>query len=571
MRKRLLSILSIVLLLLTLLPANVVAQTDELPIYRNDVVIVQYDKIINEKAINAIVEEMLEKLNKKKNIIFAEPDYYITPVTDDYFYLQWGFDNSNDIDIDVPEAWNISKGIPEIIVAVIDTGIQQDHEDLLGQFVPGIKYIPETDETHGTHVAGTIAALDNGFGVIGVAPNVKIMPLQFLGPDGGTTSNAIKAIEDATNVADIINASWGGGGYSIALKNAIEDFGGPFVAAAGNDRKNTDRRAHYPSSYDSPNIISVAAVDQNGNRAKFSNYGYETVDVGAPGVGIASTYEDNRYVYMDGTSMAAPHVTGTLALMMSVDPNATTAELISYLYQSVEPLESLQGKTVTGGMINANNALQLMNASEDTTKPVVTVTSPENGKQDVPVNQVIEINYSEVITTSTNFDDITVSGIEVTQSITGNILTLTPDTNFEFETEYVVIIPADAVEDLSGNTATSHNISFKTEAETIVPPSTVQVVESITPSNKSRKVSLTPEILLTLTDVTAVDASKIRLIDKNLADITITVSLVGGDVKILPIDPLDSNMRYTLIVDVDAFEIGHNTSAPFTSVFTTKR
>ncbi len=550
MKNRLLSILSIVLLLLTLLPANVVAQTDDIPLYRNDVVIVQYDKVINEKAINAIekehglsvekvfkkdglkvykinknktVEEMIEKLNKKKNIIFAEPDYYITPVTDDYFYLQWGFDNSNDIDIDVPEAWNISKGIPEIIVAVIDTGIQQDHEDLLGQFVPGINYTTEIDETHGTHVAGTIAALDNGFGVIGVAPNVRIMPLQFLGADGGTTSNAILAIEAATDVADIINASWGGGGYSKALKNAIETFGGPFVAAAGNDRKNTDRRAHYPSSYDSPNIISVAAVDQNGNKAKFSNYGYDT------------------------------------------------AELISYLYQSVEPLESLQGKTVTGGMINANNALLLMNPVEDTTSPTIVSSSPTNGNQNVPVDQSIEITYSEPIEPSTNYNNITLTGIEFNQSISGRILTLTPTTDYTVDTDYSVSIPSDAVKDAANNSAEAYSLDFKTESETITPPTTIQVVTPISPTNKERKVPVTTDILLAVNNVTVFDQSKIKLIDKNLAEVTITITLANNELTLSPNSDLKSNMRYTVTILEDAFDIGNDISAPYSSVFTTKR
>jgi subtilisin family serine protease len=598
MKKRLLSILSIVLLLLTLLPANVVAQTVETPLYRNDVVIVQYDKVINEKAINAIekehglsvekvfkkdglkvykinknktVEEMIEKLNKKNNIVFAEPDYIIQAITGDYYSLLWGFENSNDIDIDAPEAWEITKGSSDIIVAVIDTGVQQTHEDLHEQLLPGTNYTTEIDESHGTHVAGTIAAMDNGFGVIGVAPHVKILPLQFLGPDGGSTSDAISAIEDATGVADIINASWGGGGYSIALKNAIEDFGGPFVAAAGNDRKNTDRRAHYPSSYDSPNIISVAAVDRNGNRARFSNYGSTTVDVGAPGVDIASTYEGNSYVYMSGTSMAAPHVAGTLALMMSVDSSASTEELINILYQSVEPLDSLQNKTVTGGMINANNALLLMNPVEDTTAPTIVSSSPTNGNQNVPVNQSIEITYSEPIEPSTSYNDITLSGIEFNQSISGRILTLTPTTDFAVETDYSVFIPSDAVKDAANNSAGAYNLDFKTESESITPPTTIQVVTSISPTNKARKVSVTTDILLAVNNVTVVDQSKIKLVDKNLAEVTITITLTNDKLTLSPDSDLKSNMRYTVTILEGAFDIGNDVSAPYSSVFTTER
>ncbi len=210
------------------------------------------------------------------------------------------------------------------------------------------------------------------------------MPLKFLGPDGGYTSDAIDAINFARdNGAHIINASWGGGGESEALKDAIKSFGGPFVAAAGNDRTDTDRFPHYPSSYtyDDPaddRIISVAAIDSKGRLARFSNYGDTTVDVGAPGVDIASTYPDG-YAYMGGTSMAAPHVAGIAALMLAEDNALSANELINILYDTSVPLTSLNGKTVTGGLVNANLALEALNDTTTNTAPIVLIDSPTDG------------------------------------------------------------------------------------------------------------------------------------------------------------------------------------------------
>lgn len=334
------------------------------------------------------VEEVIDRLNKRKGVVFAEPDYLLYPSfipNDTYYDLLWGMENSKDNDINASSAWDIQMG-SGVVVAVIDTGVQTSHPDLTGQFVAGYDFYNNDssvydgpDDDHGTHVSGTIAAIaNNNEGVIGVAPEVLIMPLKFLGPDGGSTSDAILAINYASaNGADVINASWGGGGYSEALKTAIEDFGGPFVAAAGNSRMDTDRFAHYPSSYDSSNIISVAAIDSKGRLARFSNYGDVTVDVGAPGVDIASTYPGG-YAYMSGTSMAAPHVTGIAALMLAEDSNLTTTELISVMFDTVKPLDSLNGKTLTGGLVNAQSALDALNGSPEpgNTAPVVTISEP---------------------------------------------------------------------------------------------------------------------------------------------------------------------------------------------------
>ncbi len=243
----------------------------------------------------------------------------------------WGLDNTGqtvsgqagtaDVDVNAPQAWAATKGDPRVVVAVIDTGVDIDHPDLAGRiwtnpgeiagngldddgngYVDDVHgwnffngnndvYDPYDGDEHGTHVAGTIAAnLNNGVGGAGVAPNVQIMPLKFLGPDGGTTVGAISAMDYATRMGvRIANNSWGGGGYSAALEDMIRSSGIAFVAAAGNDGQDTDVSPSYPSGYDLPNVLSVAAVDNTGALARFSNYGATSVDVGAPGVKVLST------------------------------------------------------------------------------------------------------------------------------------------------------------------------------------------------------------------------------------------------------------------------------------------
>lgn len=196
-------------------------------------------------------------------------------------------------------------------------------------------------DDHGTHVAGTVAAVaNNGAGVFGVCPSAKLITAKFLGTNGGTTAGAVKAINYLTQLklAKRINLvatnnSWGGGGYSQALYDAIRAAGNAnilFIAAAGNSGLDIDTTPSYPASYQLPNVIVVAAIGQNGQRASFSNYGVKSVHIAAPGVNVVSTVPTSRgaagYAYMSGTSMAAPHVTGAAALYVSLNPCATAAQ-----------------------------------------------------------------------------------------------------------------------------------------------------------------------------------------------------------------------------------------------------
>jgi len=210
----------------------------------------------------------------------------------------------------------------------------------------------------------------NGSGVAGVAWQTQLIAAKFLGPDGGYLSNAVKALDYLTTLKtkygiNIVasNNSWSGGGYSSTLESAITrgaKAGILFVAAAGNAGSNNDSALNYPANYNTTSgagydaVISVAAIDQNGNLASFSNYGSTTVDLGAPGVGIYSTLPGNNYGAFSGTSMAAPHVTGASVLYAAANPGATAATIREAILASAQatPTAALQGRTVAGGRLN---------------------------------------------------------------------------------------------------------------------------------------------------------------------------------------------------------------------------
>ncbi len=288
-------------------------------------------------------DELVEMLKKDPNVEYVEPNYIHYPnkvPNDPKFGKLWGQQNTAqdvigtvgtvDADIDAPETWDISTGTDDTVIAVIDTGVDYLHEDLKANmwvnkheiagngidddnngYIDDIYGINSIDGSgnpmdsladggeHGTHVSGTIAAVgDNGKGVVGVSWNSKIMALKFLGNNGGATSEAIECLEYviAQKKAGVniiaTNNSWGGGGFEQALKDAIKatnDLGILFIAAAGNDETDNDQSSHYPSSYDLPGIISVAATDQNDALASFSNYGATSVDIAAPGTNILSS------------------------------------------------------------------------------------------------------------------------------------------------------------------------------------------------------------------------------------------------------------------------------------------
>jgi serine protease len=222
---------------------------------------------------------------------------------------------------------------------------------------------PLDDHGHGTHTAGTSAATgNNAVGVVGVAWRGQVMALKFLAANGnGSDLHAAEATRYAADHgARVSNNSYGGGDGGTTLFNAIQYAGTRqhvFVAAAGNNGRDTDQTPHYPSGYDLPNILSVAATTSTGALAGFSNFGSATVDLGAPGVGILSTTPGSGYGGSSGTSMAAPHVAGTVALLLAQFPTWTAGQVIDRILATVTPNAALAGRSVTGGLVNAADAV----------------------------------------------------------------------------------------------------------------------------------------------------------------------------------------------------------------------
>jgi large repetitive protein len=282
-----------------------------------------------------------------------------------------GTGGTSDADIDAPAAWDVTTGSPDVTVAVVDSGVDRSHPDLFANLVPGWDYAyddadPTDYDGHGTHVAGIIGARgNNGVGITGVAWQTRLMPVQALDAEGsGTTSDIVDAYKFAkTNGAKIVNASFGGSGFSQYEYNAIRDAPNVlFVAAAGNAAPgsaatNDDVTPEYPCGYNLPNVICVAATDNNDRLADFSNYGPTKVDIAAPGNNIYSTYKCDSYAYMSGTSMAAPEVSGAAALVLSKDPTLTPAAVRGLLTETADPLSVEDAGKIGGGRLNVANAV----------------------------------------------------------------------------------------------------------------------------------------------------------------------------------------------------------------------
>ncbi len=339
---------------------------------------------------------------------FAEPDYIYrigaTP-NDTHYGLLWGLNNTGQTvnsdpgtagaDIDANLAWDVTTGSATTVVGMADSGIRRTHEDLSANIWTnpgeiagnnidddGNGYVDDTwgwdfwnndkdptdDNGHGTHTAGTVGAVgNNGKGVVGVAWNVRMVGLKIGSRTGSVSSSAgISAINYCVNKGiKVSNHSWGGTGFSSSFDAAVtsaRNAGHMLVCAAGNSGADNDSTPFYPASYTQDNIIAVASTTNDDGLSSFSNYGLTRVDLGAPGSNIASTYisrnSNTAYAYLSGTSMAAPHVTGAAALVWSVNPTWTYSQVRSKILSTVRPVSALSGKCVTGGVLNANGAVQ---------------------------------------------------------------------------------------------------------------------------------------------------------------------------------------------------------------------
>jgi subtilisin family serine protease len=373
---------------------------------------------VNDKEGLLLVRTPLAVLEAKQKITgeeieFAEPNfiYQHNATSNDNYFLNgqlWGVygDGStpaNQFGSQAAEAWaRGNTGSENVYIGVIDEGAMYTHPDLVNQIwtntqevIDGVdndgnKYVDDihgwdfdrndnttfdgSEDDHGTHVSGTIGAqAGNAVGIAGVAWNVTMISVKFLGRKGGTTANAVKAVDYITHLKtskglNIVatNNSWGGGGYSQSLYDAISRANAAnilFVAAAGNGGRdgigdNNDNLPHYPANYDIANVISVASITSSGAKSAFSNYGDKTVDIGAPGSGILSTVPGKNgsagYASYSGTSMATPHVTGGVALYAATHAGAPAAEIKSAIMDAAVPTTSLSGRCVSDGRLNVS-------------------------------------------------------------------------------------------------------------------------------------------------------------------------------------------------------------------------
>lgn len=344
-------------------------------------------------------EEALARLMANRDVEYAEPNYYLYAQVipnDPSFSQLWGLRNTGQgggyagADISATLAWDIFTGDPNFPIGVIDTGIDYTHPDLAANIwtnpgeipgngkdddgngyvddVHGYDFVnhdgdPMDDGYHGTHVAGTIGAVgNNGIGVTGVNWQCKMVAIKFMNASGvGTEADAIAAIGYSIVVGcKLTNNSWGnmsGGQAMLDAINAAGAAGQLMVFAAGNNGWNIDAVPFYPPSYVTPNMITVTSTDGRDLRPTLTNYGATTVNLGAPGYNIYSCKPGGLYQSLNGTSMAAPHVTGTAALAMARSPLATSAQIRQLILWSTDPIASMNGVTSTGGRLNAYKVL----------------------------------------------------------------------------------------------------------------------------------------------------------------------------------------------------------------------
>ena len=426
-------------------------------------------------------QKALDWFSRQPGVVFAEPNYHVTAsaVSNDTYYTNgqlWGMEGSdsptsvgpagttNVYGINAEAAWNDGQtGSKSIFVGIVDTGVQITHPDLVDNIwtnpydaVDGIdndgngfvddihgwdfvnndnSVYDSVNDDHGTHVAGTIGGKGgNGAGVAGVNWNVTMISTKFLGTNGGTTADAVRAIDYITDLKtrhgmDVVatNNSWGGGGYSAALHSAIIRAAKAdilTIIAAGNDASNNDSVASYPSntstlvgtttttaaSYEG--VIAVASLDSSGAMSSFSNYGKTTVDIAAPGAGIMSSVPSNTYASYSGTSMATPHVTGSVALLASKYPNATASQLRTAILATATPTTSVTGKVLTDGRLNVQAALNYSGFNTTSTPPSLSIANVSKAEGNSGTsNMVFTVNLSQAaaadVTVSYATSDIT--------------------------------------------------------------------------------------------------------------------------------------------------------------------
>jgi serine protease len=456
-------------------------------------------------------KEAMATLANHPAIEYVEPNWlvHINQIPNDpQFGVLWGLHNTGQsggvagAHISAVEAWDTTVGSNDVVIGVVDTGVDFTHPDLVPNIfvnpgeiagnnidddangiiddVHGMNAItgsgnPMDDNDHGTHVSGTIGAVgNNGQGVAGVNWNVSIMGLKFLSASGsGSTADAIECINYAVAIKTraqnpvnlrALNNSWGGGGFSQALLDSIvaaNNAGILFVAAAGNSNSNNDTTPSFPSNYDVPNVLAVASTTRTDAKSSFSSFGATTVDLGAPGSDILSTIPGNAYATFSGTSMATPHVTGAAALVLSINDTLSVTELKQILMDTGDPIPSMANITVSGKRLNVAAAL-----AEANPVPTFKVELPTTS---ATIAQGETANFTVNLTSVLGFTDLVNLSLTSTPALNA-ATTFTPN-------------PAPA--------GTASALSIATTTSTVPGNYTVTITGTSGTITKSRTISLT--------------------------------------------------------------------------------
>jgi len=412
-------------------------------------------------------------------------------------------------------------------------------DDLIGWDFVSNDNDPMDDNNHGTHCAGTIGAMgNNGVGVAGVAWRTRMAALKFLGASGsGAISGATAAVNYANSAGiRITSNSWGGGGFSQTMFNAINNHranGGVFIAAAGNSTSNNDTTASYPSNYNVDNVVAVAATTRTDAISSFSSYGLTTVDLGAPGSSILSTTPNNTYSTFSGTSMATPHVSGVIAVVWDANPTFTYSQVIARILQTTRPITALSGRTVTGGVANLQAALGVSPPPPFNSGPRVT-SSAFSGTSSANFNKV-RFTFDEAVNTSsfTTADVVSLTGPG--GAITPSGVTVVSSTQFDvtFATQtaggtYTVVI-GPAITDTAGNLMNQDNDLINGET---------------TQDRYTGSMSLG-------TAQTFTNSTKYNILDNQTTSVPITVPVTGTiadiDVRVNITHTYDSDLYITLV------------------------
>ncbi|MFI5377923.1 MAG: S8 family serine peptidase [Tepidisphaerales bacterium] len=534
----------------------------------------------------------------------VEPDFLVriagTIPNDPGFLQQYALQNTGQkygsqapgtpgADISAPAAWDVTQGSSDVVVAVIDTGVQLDHPDLAANIwtvpggIPGDGYIddvhgwnfvnntnnPTDDQGHGTMVAGIIGAIgNNGVGVTGVNWNVKILPLKFIDSTGnGDTAGAIAALNYCITLkrlgVNIVasNNSWGGSGYSRALQRAIVDFGNAgmiFVAAAGNNGQNLDLNPFYPAAFNLPNMISVAGTTNTDALWSGSDFGPASVDLGAPGTDIYSTARFSSYTdpaFTAGTSFAAPFVTGVVALASAISPkNVGYATIRNAVLNGGDPVPALAGITVTGKRLDAYGTLLQLPMQ-------VLSATPGNGQVVTSPPTDFTVHFSHPVAAATlDAGDLTVNGIPA-DSVSS------PDSRtavFHFNTSPVVnqglqtvAMAAGAVE-RQGDAAVVQALATTFRYDALV----MQVTASTPASGSTLPPPLT-EIDLTMNE--AVDPASVRASDLALSQGSVLGAALSPTnpqiVQFLVSEPTEANLSMSLAAGALTDQFGNPCAA----------